>query len=729
MDISLPRDTAVGTRLDFFSLFGQSPGINLPFSLGENFSANISSTDRDISSVQHSKVYNTAPESVVYAVTSPSEKAPTRSMAINGSISTANSISTASHVNPTGLNISEEADAVIACLRQIHSRMDSVQVSDLLLSLSECLFSSKLSVETADFIDAILLVQLNHCSFACYVESLIEKRGALETYLTFHPEPWTVPYFHSALKQSSGFDDCLKLMCKFTSIDSSSTTHSSNRVQDFLGKVKRLLQRSPVSEGLSESEKRTGTASRLSTTQMSWKQVSIDELYCQLCRQASANPSPNGARMVWQLMLVFIVGFAPSKRLLPSLIYYVLDARKKLLDTEKRFPSGILPFIERVGETSLRSVAASPRQALPTEAEVQAILLGENCDVQLHTLDGKVHSFAVSSFTTASQLEDMFLQSNGIECLSSLPSVSQALAFEAKKSEDYVRYSQIMTRRRQMFALYETDATTEAEYDVDGHQRTSIIPAEKSVLDVVAQWTRESSHEVARRFTLKIKYHFSFRDIGLDLQSDTDRELTRLLYWQAVRDVMSTRYPYCLQDAIVLTAIRISTESSSLELTQSGKAKKALDVKEFLSPHILSTISAEQLMAAERHILTLCRKLTHLVELDAMQCFLQYISSWKLYGAAFFDITGSNRDAHAILCISAVSVVIMDASTMIFVGEYTYDQLVSWTYSFDSVFLAFSPTPSKIKTKTHIHTSRGEEIDNLLRVYSAAAKERRTVLH
>jgi len=261
------------------------------------------------------------------------------------------------------------------------------------------------------------------------------------------------------------------------------------------------------------------------------------------------------------------------------------------------------------------------------------------------------------------------------------------------------------------------------------------------VLDIVSLWTSNLNSNVSdigaiRGFLFKAQYHFPFRDIGISLRpqdaDDGSSVILQWLYWQAQHDIMYCVYPCFIQDAIVLAAIRLCDSSNHINIK--SNQQDDLDIHRLIPPHFLQNKSPNDLKGLQLHVAALCKQLltTHHStknnrSLVFSSLYLQFVSSWKLYGATFFQVQGdqSSSERGVVLAVSSRGIVVIEQQSTAFVAEYTYDQLISWGYSFDSfIFTARSKGTnldnplSASKTKTQFKTKQGEDIDSLLKVYS-----------
>jgi hypothetical protein len=287
-------------------------------------------------------------------------------------------------------------------------------------------------------------------------------------------------------------------------------------------------------------------------------------------------------------------------------------------------------------------------------------------------------------------------------------------------------------------------------------------------------------------FLWKVNYYFPL------LSSPTatdDHSSKKLLYYQGIYDVITGYYPHSLQDAIFLAALQLQYRYGDYII---GK-----DIKELRSSHLLSTIlssswltmnlnsSSTTVPAAaaaaavkgrntssstttsssaslsttnrteiESKIISIYKKFQHVSQENAMNLFLSYLQTWKLYGAKYYHVKGqvnhqnptssfastasilgssssltsaslhnatlSSSEKNLILAITLHSVIIIDITTCHFLADYHYEQIYSCGHSFESFVLIIGTKANQVKS--YYRTNQGKEIEEMLRIYSSHNK-------
>jgi len=645
----------------------------------------------------------------------------------------------------------EQAEEAFTRLKSINSSMDAIQATSVLISAIRDIQLLESSAMTF-----FLIKQLSYFSLEKYAEEHfhMDKRGdraALERLLS-HRSDTSYVFLHSRLHNSGvgkGFgsvtgelEACLRLLESFIS-DQPSQISSSELIQMLLQRIFNFVV---PHHHINKDKASVKPTPSHHTHPPHLQQLFVDEIYAQLCKHTRNNPSKTSNELCWQLFLICLAVFPPSKHFLPTLLHHCL------LSTSST------SFAVRAAKGCIQSIMNTSRRSLPTTVEIQSLLLGETCGVSVYTVDGSSRQFLVDSYTTISQLEDMVFAANNVDV-----GVEDA-------DQDDERRAQKM-RLRAMFGLFEVKTNQSIDEKNNDKNGNCIANASSNVeccvkckqsdrvLDIVSMWTTavnpnliDAKYDV-RGFLFKAQYHFPFRDIGLSLRfRDAESTGTFLgqemhcvlqwLYWQAEHDVMHCVYPCFIQDAIILAAIQLCNRSNQVHFKNTNNNQpEDVDIHQLISPHFLRNKSPNDCKGLQLHVTTLCKQLqstyhstsNHSIVFPSL--YLQYVSSWKLYGATFFQVQGdSNSDSSVVLAVSSRGLVVIEQLSTAFIAEYSYDQLISWGYSFDSfIFTARSKgtnvdNPSNVsKTKTQFQTKQGEEIDSLLKVYSKYRNKKPTI--
>lgn len=143
----------------------------------------------------------------------------------------------------------------------------------------------------------------------------------------------------------------------------------------------------------------------------------------------------------------------------------------------------------------------------------------------------------------------------------------------------------------------------------------------------------------------------------------------------------------------------------------------------------------EKFAKLEGYIMTNYKKLVGLSRFDVRLMYLDYVRSWKLFGARYFlvepqksasggsnsESDGNSAQTQVILAINFKGVTLLDPVTKDFLTEYSYSSIISWGYSLNSVVLIIGVTTAK-QVKLYFKTNEGKYINELVDMHSKQCK-------
>jgi len=267
-----------------------------------------------------------------------------------------------------------------------------------------------------------------------------------------------------------------------------------------------------------------------------------DEAYMQLCKQTTQNPRVVSTIKGWELMLFCIATFPPSKHLKAFLMEYIKKAIKDNAQEK------ITALAEMCLKQLPKIVLMGQRRQVPAKLEMECLIDMKPVPIRVLCCNGSFKTFMVDSYTLVKEVEEMLVQKYGLTC-------------------------------SQPFSLFE---------QADVNQERILDPKDR-ILDVMAAWENRAKEEEALRQQMEAaKSQKGSRNTKFDKHKDADKkveykvveykdylykaklvlktsnkeimadpEAIKLIYLQAVSDVVTNRYPSNEKDITVLAALQL----------------------------------------------------------------------------------------------------------------------------------------------------------------------------
>ena len=433
-----------------------------------------------------------------------------------------------------------------------------------------------------------------------------------------------------------------------------------------------------------------------------------DEILCQIVRQLRHNPSINSEEKGWHLFLVCLAAFPPSAYLTPYLMSHFLsvltvsssdtssagtysaynsaddiDTDATGVDALQVEISRKKGEIKRLAELCLRTVlkalrASSPmRSHYPTPSEISHLKSGREIDVKVHLADGEIIACKVDSWTTVGQFTRDTISSLGI----TKPNI-------------------------RIFCMFEVSNSGEEH----------ALSPEERVIDVVSFHYHDSARSMqppnseelfsSFKFVFKARLFFDCSAAG-SLIADEDSSATKLLYAQAVHDVIGGKYPLLRTEATVLAGIQAQEmfgnylddkalkQGDSVDPSSRGHgAYDTTSLTKFLCREYIGSFDGDMREQLREEVLRCYLKLHGLSNNEAQRSYLTLLRGCKLYGAAFYVANNVNvlvnsgiSDGQVVIAITCKALVVVDPVTKKYLLEYRMAHMKSWGYNADTVII------------------------------------------
>ncbi|KAA0152090.1 hypothetical protein FNF29_04204 [Cafeteria roenbergensis] len=391
-----------------------------------------------------------------------------------------------------------------------------------------------------------------------------------------------------------------------------------------------------------------------------------DEAYMQLMKQTTNNESDiDGSELRgWQLFTILTGSFPPSDDLLEYVNWYFKEgADKHSPRASEMEPPGIHEHAEACIARLAKLRTMAPRKEVAPTMEVEATKDLLPVMVRVYFLDGTFEMLPATSLTTATDMRNMLRELLGIEPVN-----------------------------MSGFGIFDIDS--------EGHERY-LEPTER-ILDVVAYWLRLYGDLLQRdkkrveeflpnRFVFKVKQYYS-----LVHTPKHDSAAERLLYTQAVYDVVKDRYPCLDEDCVKLGAIQRQAEAPHTPISLEMAPR-------YLKEGICKNPKLSDFVAE------LNKQLADHAGKDPVSCMREYlkeVKSWKIYGSSFFWLEPVDRGTFGDKVFAAVNprgVMFINPDTKENFKTIPYSELPQWGHA-EKSFVIFEG--SLIKQTKHQFTTR-----------------------
>lgn len=399
-----------------------------------------------------------------------------------------------------------------------------------------------------------------------------------------------------------------------------------------------------------------------------------DEVYCQLVKQTTLNPSAASALRGWELLLSVLATCPPSEQLAPHVGWH-FGAHLASTQESQDYTQSVATYAERCLVALPKALRLGCRRERPTEQENEATAKGEGIAVRAYVVDGRHVTKSIDAWTTALDLADAL----GDE----LGGVS----------------------RNDGLRVFEVSDDNLQERYLDDNERP---------LDVLAHWARMAEQEKKKRRTrtyrLAYKVRFFFSDA---VQGPTALDLH---YRQAMQDILDERYPCSLPEACTLAALALQEshgdrDEHSLRVVQ-GQLERHLPPS--------SRGDRDLVAATEQRILKLYGKLKGYGPEDSRRAYVSTCRAVPVYGAQYFEATPKDNafPAQVVLAVTATALLVVDPASRAVLKSFSYGSVVTWGHSSSSFVVVEGDEVEQ--AKVHFATVHGREMNDLVRAYVEA---------
>lgn len=350
-----------------------------------------------------------------------------------------------------------------------------------------------------------------------------------------------------------------------------------------------------------------------------------DEIFLQIVKQCTKNPSIESTRKGWELIYLVLGSFPPSKSMSDYLKNYFT---KNVTSADGDIARFARLNVERLAKISSIGARAEP----PSSVELKADQKQESTQLEVHLLDGSSKTISVDSFRLCKDV----------------------------RTGMYLKSGLVYTR---IFGIFETGT--------DGTER--LLNDNERVLDIVGSWERKRKGEKkkmqkkGRKNTVLAKSRDS-DESDSDVENEEkgklidyqivfkaellvktivrklgeDDEAMNMLYVQAVYDVINETYPSETRDLANLAALHMHVMYGDYIEDRHTKEKIIEDLPVILPERVLQgTKKKPKEEVYDEWAEKVLNKYARLVGVsfrDAKFHYLELVQSWQYYGAHFFKV-------------------------------------------------------------------------------------------
>jgi len=428
-----------------------------------------------------------------------------------------------------------------------------------------------------------------------------------------------------------------------------------------------------------------------------------DEAYMQLCKQTTDNPRIESTTKGWELMVLCLATFPPSKRLKDFLMDYIgrtissVNGNPNIIKLAKCCKLW-LPQIVKMGQ----------RKHYPSKLEIKCLIDVKDVPIKVHLVDNTTFkTFNVTPYNLVKDVEEWLIEKYNLTAIDP-------------------------------FALYE-----QADENVE-----RILDSKDRILDVMASWESKkeeiikdrdapskkekgkySQHKDMNKKVVIVDHQYKnflfkaklvLKTTNKEIMSDA--EAVHLIYLQAVHDVVTERYPSNEKDITGLAALQLqATEGDFKREYNNGWFPERIE--KYMPVRLIQKkgkVQNDLLKQWEVKILGKYRKLAGkgFHALDAKLNYLDHVQLWPFYGAKFFIVEQrqfKDYPSPITLGINCEGVQLMHPEKKTKLESYLYTDIVTWGHSDEKFIIVVGNIVQQ--RKLIFKTTEGKHMNHLIHDY------------
>eukprot|EP00605_Chrysophyceae_sp_TOSAG23-4_P001878 GSChrysophyteH1.ASY1.ANO1.2073.1 assembled CDS len=439
-----------------------------------------------------------------------------------------------------------------------------------------------------------------------------------------------------------------------------------------------------------------------------------DEIYCQIVKQVTNNPSTDSELQGWYLLTILLACSPPSAYYSPYLMKFFVNAAKSARGSQ------IAKIAELCIRYTIKSIKCSTKRThAPTEEEIEALKSGDTMTISVRLVDNTIVNIPLDSWSTV------------LDCELRLAT-----------------HLQIKDENRCIFALHEliknSGVTSRTGY-MPGEFIENHLQGFERIADVLSfhfvdHQERHIQRQIAEsrglplpiessypRFLYKARIFIDNTESG-SFSADMDSACTYLLYKQGINDVLASKYPLAKEEAVTLAALQMQEEHGDYENL----------VKKLGFETTLKKSSSEKRLA-EIDVLKIYSRLQSLSVDDARVAYMTVLRNCRCYGAHYFKISQQvERVSEAaevtdkVMAITSREVIVINPADLTYESLIHFKEIKTWGYSLEALMLDVIPKSTQVlkskgnaswlekvpSIRQYYRTSNAKNIADLLKLYS-----------
>ena len=470
----------------------------------------------------------------------------------------------------------------------------------------------------------------------------------------------------------------------------------------------------------------TGHAEKLIRTCLHAPEELRDEVFCQIIKQTTNNPSPESALKGWMLLGICAGAIAPSRDFEKYLLSYC--------ETHANESQSIGDYAKFTIGRIIKTAALTPRRETPLPMEVEAAKMRLPVLLRVFHLDGSFDMMPINSWVTPAVLKAMICEKRGIkngdafgiyemtpqgeerflepeERLLDLVAYWQRLFEEERSKTDDASSKKQRKKALGNTSFYRVVFKVHMYFDV-----VRTIPESRPTRRPRARSARIPCMQGSSRTPSPASPALPNRRVvaprlsSPPAQPADDAAAQHEMYVQASYDVVSARYPCGERDCLALAALQLQAENGDAGLVDlNQKLERYLPAK-----YAESTRTSELANEIRKQHAEHAGKSQKAVEHE----YMDYVKEWQVYGSSFFFVEpqmNSEMPEEIFMAVNPKGILLINPDTKEVLSTYPYSEVPTWGHSQSSFVLHIGNLIRQ--TKLYFATEQGKEINDLVRAY------------